>query len=356
MKQTIWHHTTGVKANRIFNYSEDPGMQKDETREAWLKARLSGVGGSDIAAVAGVNPFKSAIDVFLEKTGRLVTQENQKMRWGKILEDPIAREYGVTEDVAVHRVNAMLQHPEVKIALVNLDRLIVKNGHELKPAESPVHKHLVELGNGPLEVKTTGWAKAWEGDEIPDFYYTQLQWQLGITGLQWGQFAVLISGQDFVKPAICEFNEKVFHNLLLLADRFWTEHVLKDRAPEPDQNPATLNSMKLLYPEVTEKTITLSESLNESIKRRKELDAAIKTAQAQKAAIDSKVLREMEDAKYGLTSLFKVTRILRSSLKFGTKKFKEDHAELHAKYSKPSEAIYPTYKELKPTTNTKEDF
>lgn len=346
MAQSAWNKTTGIRANRVFSYSNDPEMKLPETHEKWLAARRIGVGGSDIAAVAGVNPFKSAIDVFLEKTGRMVTQENQKMRWGKLLENPIAAEYSVSENVAVHKINAMLQHPEHKVAVVNLDRLVVKNGHELNGDKSVVHNHLLNKGNGSLEIKTTSWAKAWAESEIPDFYYTQLQWQLGITGLEWGQFAVLISGQDFIKPTICEFNQKVFHNLLLLADKFWTQNVLKDRAPDPDQNPRTLDSMKLLYPEVYEETINLSESLNDAIKRRGELVGAIKTATAQKAALDSKVLSEMRNAKYGMTSKYKVTRILRSGQRFNTKKFKESNPELHARFSTSSESIYPMYKEL----------
>ena len=128
MKLTAWHNTTGIKANRVFNYSEDPEMKQEETHESWLEARRKGIGGSDISAIAGVNPFKSAIDVFLEKTGRVRFPENKNMRWGKILEDPVAKEYGVTEKVGVHRINAMLQHPTHQFALVNLERLIVKNG------------------------------------------------------------------------------------------------------------------------------------------------------------------------------------------------------------------------------------
>lgn len=356
MKKTAWHNTTGIQARRVFSYSEDPEMRKPETREAWLKARMVGVGGSDISAIAGFNPFKSAIDVFLEKTGRLRTEENQKMRWGRILEEPVAREYADSEEVSVQRVNAMLQHPEHNVAVVNLDRLIVKNGHPLNAEKSSVHRLLLQVGNGPLEVKTTGWAKAWSSGDIPDYYYTQLQWQLGITGLRWGQFAVLISGQELLKPQVCELNSKVFENLLLLANRFWTNHVKKDRAPEPDQNPATLNSMKLLYPDVSERTVSLDENLNEAINQRKELDVAIKKANAQKAAIDSKILRQMEDAKYGLTSEYKVTRVLRSYSRLDTKKFKEDHPKLAEQYTKSSESVYPTYKPIKHNSKGKELF
>lgn len=42
-------------------------LDQDTNRAAWAQARLGGLGGSDIAAVVGENPNKSAIDVFLER-------------------------------------------------------------------------------------------------------------------------------------------------------------------------------------------------------------------------------------------------------------------------------------------------
>ena len=35
--------------------------------DAWLKARMYGIGGSDASAIVGMNPYKSNIDLFEEK-------------------------------------------------------------------------------------------------------------------------------------------------------------------------------------------------------------------------------------------------------------------------------------------------
>ena len=39
-------------------------------REQWLDWRRKGIGGSDVAAIVGLNKYKSALSVFLEKTGQ----------------------------------------------------------------------------------------------------------------------------------------------------------------------------------------------------------------------------------------------------------------------------------------------
>lgn len=339
-KPTAWNHTTGIKAKRIAEFDA-------LSHEDWLEVRKKGIGGSDIAAVAGVNPFKSAIDVFLEKQGRLVVQENEKMKWGKILEDPVAREYSDREGVRVNRVKAVLQHPDIPHFQANVDRLIVRNGHSLTE-DNPVHATLLSVGNGILEVKTTGWAKAWENGEIPDYNYLQLQWYMHITGLPWGQFAVLVSGQDFFSTPVINYDPKVGKNLAFIADKFWNENVLKNKVPDVDHNPATLNSVKLLYPNVEATECTLPEDMNDLISNRMKLKVSVSTAEKQIKAIDSKILSIVKENKYGLTSKYKVTRVFRSDLKLQSKKFKEENPELFKKYSYANEYSYPLYSEIKP--------
>ena len=43
----------------------------DITREEWLKYRRTGLGGSDAAVVCGLSPYKSKIELWADKTGRL---------------------------------------------------------------------------------------------------------------------------------------------------------------------------------------------------------------------------------------------------------------------------------------------
>lgn len=38
------------------------------TKEEWLKYRTHGIGGSDVSVIAGINPYKSVYQLWLEKT------------------------------------------------------------------------------------------------------------------------------------------------------------------------------------------------------------------------------------------------------------------------------------------------
>ena len=58
-------------------------------------ARKNGLGGSDIAAICGMNPYKSPYDVWLEKTRESIMDEppNMNMQIGNALESLVADQY-----------------------------------------------------------------------------------------------------------------------------------------------------------------------------------------------------------------------------------------------------------------------
>jgi putative phage-type endonuclease len=42
----------------------------DLSRDDWLEVRRGGIGSSDAAAAVGLNPYKSQLELWIEKTGR----------------------------------------------------------------------------------------------------------------------------------------------------------------------------------------------------------------------------------------------------------------------------------------------
>ena len=84
----------------------------DMSREEWLEWRRRGIGGSDAAAVAGLNRWRSPMQVWLEKTGQIEgSGDNEAMYWGRILEDIIADEFSRRTGKRVRRRNAILNTP-----------------------------------------------------------------------------------------------------------------------------------------------------------------------------------------------------------------------------------------------------
>ena len=72
--------------------------------------RTQFIGGSDIGAILGLSPYRTPIDVWLEKTGEDKSKEaNLAMRFGSFAEEFIAKEYAKARDEKIlHGVGILL--------------------------------------------------------------------------------------------------------------------------------------------------------------------------------------------------------------------------------------------------------
>lgn len=59
----------------------------------WLTWRKEGIGASDVPMILGKSPYKSAYDLFLEKTGKVIQKENANQAYGKAKEQEILALY-----------------------------------------------------------------------------------------------------------------------------------------------------------------------------------------------------------------------------------------------------------------------
>ena len=166
---------------------------KNATREEWLKVRKLGLGGSDMAAVLGLSPWRSPIDVWLDKTSDTVEEkESEPMYWGNVLEEVVAQEFAKRSGYKVRNNNFTLQSDEYPYLLANIDR------------------EIVGLDAG-LECKTANAFKAneWDGDNVPDAYYIQCQHYMAVTGKASWWIAALIGGNTFVYKEIKRNDEVI---------------------------------------------------------------------------------------------------------------------------------------------------
>lgn len=156
----------------------------DMSRDEWLLERRKGIGGSDASVILGLNKWRTAFELWLDKTGQVPVSESasEAAYFGSILEDIVAKEFEVRSGKKVRRKRSMLKHPEHDFILANIDRMIV--------GEKAI-----------LECKTTSEynLKEWENDEIPADYIVQVQHYLGVLGPEYKKayFAVLIGGNKF---------------------------------------------------------------------------------------------------------------------------------------------------------------
>lgn len=157
-----------------------------DNREEWLKARINGIGGSDAGTVLGKNKYKNNVELWQEKTGRLIPKDisdKPAVIFGKCAEKYLRELFKLdypqyTVDYHEFYMYVNDDHPFIFATLDG--ELTDKNGR-----------------HGILEIKTTTiqnsnqwseWETAEHEPRIPDSYYVQILHQLAATS--W-EFAVL---------------------------------------------------------------------------------------------------------------------------------------------------------------------
>lgn len=253
--------------------------------DEWREKRRQGIGGSAISAIAGVNPWSTPFQAYLEIIGELETEENEAMYWGNVLESVVADEYKRRHpEHRVERVNAILQHPDEPVFIGNIDRRILGD----------------KRGPGVLEVKTTS---AWMGgkwrDDVPDHVTCQAQWYLGVTGYKWATVAVLIGGNQYEEFAV-ERDDEIIEYLQTIGRRFWEEHVVPRVPPVVEAPDADV--LADLYPEDNGEEIELPPTAQELLVTYHEAKEAEKEAQERRKEVEAKLknmLGENEQAVLG---------------------------------------------------------
>lgn len=196
--------------------------------------RLSGLGGSDIGAILGLNPWRTPYQVFLEKIGEAAPFEgNLQTRFGSYAEEFVAREYCEQTGRQVQRFNAMLRHPTAPL-IGHVDRLVVPEGQKRASYKSEIR---TDLG---LEAKTasafaTGRDSDWGEsgtDQIPESYLVQISAYQALTGCPHWDLAVLFGNQEF---RIYRLRRDLELEAMILdeASRFWRDHVEARHPPTP---------------------------------------------------------------------------------------------------------------------------
>ena len=99
------------------------------TVEERARRRLS-IGGSDIGAIAGVSPHKSAMQLYLEKLGLAEDDdrpETDNQLWGQLLEEPVAQFYAIRHNVVIDSFAETLVHPDYNFLTANPDRVVLEH-------------------------------------------------------------------------------------------------------------------------------------------------------------------------------------------------------------------------------------
>ena len=100
------------------------------TREEWLKYRTKGIGGSDVSIIAGINPFRSIYELWLEKTKKVEPEEgnSEYTHFGTLLEPIVRKEFMDRTGIKVRQKHMLLQSERYPFMFADLDGVIRENG------------------------------------------------------------------------------------------------------------------------------------------------------------------------------------------------------------------------------------
>lgn len=215
-----------------------------QSREDWLRERRSGLGGSDAAAVLGISPWTTPLELYLRKRGELPEKDiGERGYWGTVLEEAVADRWASLNGRRIERVKRILRHPDHHWMLGNIDRAVWSDGRRPIARANALR---IRIRQG-LEVKTAGhfardeWVDG-ESDLVPMHYTAQVMHYIAITGAECWHVACLIGGQEYVQRVI-ERDDELIRDLIDREQEFWADHVIAGVPPDP----RNLDDVRMLY-------------------------------------------------------------------------------------------------------------
>lgn len=267
-------------------------------RDEWLAVRKTGIGGSDAAAAVGLNPYKSQLELWMEKTGHDADLEKpdpndttHPVFWGTLLEPIVAAAYTQQTRNRVRKINAVLRHPSIPFMLANIDREVVGTAD-------------VQL----LECKTAGefGARLWR-DGVPEYVQLQVQHQLAVTGKKAADVAVLLCGQHLAVHRI-ERDDGLIARLVELEARFW-HYVQSDTPPPADGSDSADRALRCLFPRDVGSTVDFSDdrTLSATFADLVTVRADIETREQLESKLKQSIQQAMGDASRAVFETGEVT-------------------------------------------------
>ena len=270
---------------KIERYNSARLFGKAEAGSAlWLKWRKESITGSDISAISGLNPWKSCLTLFYEKTGQLQEKDaTTRMLLGNYLEAGIAEMFqDLNPNLKVHRDLGTWAKVDSPVFKANPDGVIED-----------------QLGNlSILEIKHT--SQFWT--EVPIHYQLQVMWYQYVLGLKNPATLVAVTGGDY-RQFVVEYDESLLEKAKDAAESFLGLLAL-DIEPDFDGSSSTYETLRELSSDITDgvKELTCGTEL---LAAKQIFDAAEENLNKYK----SQALAELDGTKVGTWQGMEIVRL-----------------------------------------------
>lgn len=296
---------------------------KNLSHSEWLSGRSRGIGSSEVGTIMGVNPYESPYQLWLKKTGRETTvkEETKAMTAGHYLEDAVAHFY---QDETGNRI---IKSSAGDWLAVNKQRpfLRVSPDRTFWLANMPQQKRY----KGIVECKTT--QRKIDQENIPPYWYCQLQYQLGVMELQHGALAWLVSGIDFDYHDF-DFNPDFYEEMTARIEEFWLKNVQEDI--EPDITTAEDVCAKYMRSQLG-KVVIADNDICATVGELKTIKEQTSQLKARQAELEDTIKLAMKDGESLLDTHGQVLctwKTAKDSTKFNEKALQEEMPKVYEKY------------------------
>jgi len=293
---------------------------RPKDRQEWLQQRGSGIGSSDVGTILGLNPYETPYQLWrLKKHIDAPKEENFAMKAGHYLEDAVSKFWSDATGKEVVKSSAG-------------DWLIVCNENPVLRVSPDRIYWLSEKRNdnkGILECKTT--QKKIDEESIPMTWFSQVQYQLGVSEMKEASLAWLSQGRDFGYidlKFVPEYYEYIVENVM----KFWNDCILGDKEPD------AINAADVIkkYAQHTEgKIVEVTSECYNYYTRLKDVKNQIKLLEEQQSELENNIQMSFADAEaityQGHT--LATWKTSKASQKFDSGTFKKENPDMAAKYT-----------------------
>lgn len=322
------------------------------TEERWLQCRAHGpkgdipytVGGSDVAAIFGVSPWMTPLELWMIKKGRIkatAKRNEDQLTMGHLLEPIAAYWYQKKTGNPVTDDTNLYQHAGFPYALANMDRRYTR-----KSDGEP----------GVLECKSCTYYKAgdWAEDAIPLHYELQLRYYLAVADVEYGAFSCLWGNNPEHDLAIPEIiRDRTKEDLIFEKLEQWIWSLERDKPPTMDdvQPRLALESLARIYgasqpglptiefPAKFEHPLRRIALLQEKIA---ECGAEIKTYEKEIEAHSARIAEIMREHEHGVLNTTRdrllIDFVTKKTRRTDSKALKEKYPDAYADVLKTSES------------------
>ena len=322
------------------------------TRERWLECRMHGpngdipytVGGSDVAAIFGVSPWTTPLELWNIKKGLMKPSAKMnaaQLEMGHMLEPIAAYWYGYKTGDKVIDDTVMYQHADHPYALADFDRR-----YERKSDGSP----------GILECKSCSLRKAgdWADGMYPVYYELQLRFYLAVADVEHGAFSAIWGNNpdtDHAFPSITR--DRVKEDMIFERLEEWIWSLKHDKPPTMDgiKPKLALESLARIYgsSKPALPTVEFSHKYEKTLRRiitiQDEIDqhkSQIKKLEEDMEAHSVRIIEAMKDHEHGVlettSDKILIDFVTKTSTRVDTARLKKDYPQIHTDLSKTSES------------------